>query len=274
PFTFKYYGIDYNRISICSNGWIAMDSTGSVDFSNTGIPNIDGPSAMITGVWDYLHPGVVDAPGDIYYYYDADNHRFIVEYFKVDHYPSGDPETFEIILNDPAYYPTPTGDGEIIVQYPTGIQRPTSVTVGIENTAQDIGIEYFFNGTYDEKAGPITNSFAIKYATYEPLPGVEEHEEFYAIPTTTMLNALYPNPFSRSITIHYQLSQNNRVNLRVYDVSGRLVRTLKDEYTTPGYYTVMWNGKDDVGRKIPAGIYFVRFDVDNYTEIYKAILLR
>jgi hypothetical protein len=274
PFTFRYYGVDYSRISICANGWIAMDSTGSIDFSNTGIPNGDGPPAMIAGIWDYLHPGVTDAPGDIYYYYDSENHRFIVEFFKVDHYPSGNSETFEIILNDPVYYATPTGDGEIIVQYPTGIQNPSSVTVGIENAAQTIGIQYFYNGSYDAHAAPITSSFAIKYATYEPLPGVEEAEEFYTAPTTTLLGSAYPNPFSRSIMIHYQLAQNDRVNLRVYDVGGRLVRTLKDEYATPGYYSVMWHGSDDVGRKVPAGIYFVRFTTTEYGRIEKMILVK
>jgi hypothetical protein len=274
PFTFRYYGVDYSRISICANGWIAMDSTGSIDFSNTGIPNGDGPPAMIAGIWDYLHPGVTDAPGDIYYYYDSENHRFIVEFFKVDHYPSGNSETFEIILNDPVYYATPTGDGEIIVQYPTGIQNPSSVTVGIENAAQTIGIQYFYNGSYDAHAAPITSSFAIKYATYEPLPGVEEAEEFYTAPTTTLLGSAYPNPFSRSIMIHYQLAQNDRVNLRVYDVGGRLVRTLKDEYATPGYYSVMWHGSDDVGRKVPAGIYFIRFRTSDLIKIEKIILLK
>ena len=94
PFTFKYYGVNYNQISISSNGWIAMGSQAStVDWTNSAIPTPDGPNAMIAGLWDDLDPGNPGAPSDIYYYYDAANHIFIVEYFQVEHWPSGAMET-------------------------------------------------------------------------------------------------------------------------------------------------------------------------------------
>jgi hypothetical protein len=274
PFTFRYYGVDYSQISICSNGWIALGSTSSTDFSNTGIPNTDGPPAMIAAMWDYLHPGVPGGPGDIYYYYDATNHRFVVEYFRVEHYPSGDPETFEVMFNDPVYYSTPTGDGEIIVQYLLEMQKPGGSTIGIENVSQDLGIEYYFNGDYHSLAVPITNSFAIKYATYAPSPGAEEYSGTHIIPTQTLLSAVYPNPFSRAITIQYQLSQSSAVDLKIYDISGRLVRTLEDGISAPGYFSALWDAKDDIGRHVPAGIYFVRFETDAYSKVKKAVLLR
>ena len=273
PFTFKYYGVDYNRISICSYGWIAMDSTGSIDFTNTGIPNADGPPAMIAGMWDYLHPGVPDAPGDIYYYYDAGNHRFIVEFFKVDHYPGGNPETFEIILNDPVYYPTPTSDGEIIVQYLLEIQESNN-TIGIENASENLGIEYFFNGAYDSLAVPITNSYAIKYTTYAPSPGIEEYEQFGIIPFRSMLNQVYPNPFIQDVTITYQMSHRGEVDLVVYDVSGRLIRKLESDMINSGSYTVMWDGRDNIGHIIPAGIYFILFKIDGYNKVEKIVKIR
>lgn len=117
PFAFQYYGTDYDTISICSNGWVAMGSQTATDWTNSNIPNPDGPDAMIAGMWDDLDPGNIGASSDIYYYNDAANHRFIIEYFQVEHWPSGNHETFEITLYDPVYYPTPTDDGEIIVQY-------------------------------------------------------------------------------------------------------------------------------------------------------------
>jgi hypothetical protein len=274
PFTFRYYGVDYNQISICSNGWIAMGSKSSTDFSNTGIPNADGPGAMIAAIWDYLYPGAPGGPGDIYYYHDATNHRFIIEYFRVEHYPSGDPETFEIILNDPVYYTTPTGDGEIIVQYLLEMQKPGSSTIGIENANQDLGIEYYFNGDYHNLAVPITNYFAIKYTTYAPSPGAEEYGGLNIIPTQTLLSAIYPNPFSRAITIQYQLSKSSAVDLKIYDISGRLVRTLEDGISAPGYFSTLWDARDDIGRHVPAGIYFVRFETDAYSKVKKAVLLR
>ena len=131
PFTFRYYGENFSQISICSNGWIAMGAQTDADWTNSSIPDQDGPLSMIAGLWDNLDPGNEGEPGDIYYYYDEENHRVIVEYYMVEHVSGGDYETFEIILYDPAYYPTPTGDGEIYVQYLTAMQQ-TGNTLGIE----------------------------------------------------------------------------------------------------------------------------------------------
>jgi len=275
PFTFRYYGIDYDRISICSNGWIAMDSTDSNDASNSGIPDIDGPPGMIAGVWDFLQPAVAGLPADIYYYHDATNHRFVVEYFRVGHFPSGSyPETFEIILYDPVYYPTPTGDGEIVVQYLTELQLAGSSTMGIENYSQTVGIEYCFNTGYDSLAVPITDSFALRYTTVQPTVGIEENNKLVSIPTQTMMGIVYPNPFAREMRISYQLASSSRVSLAVYDVAGRAVCGLVDGVSEPGYYAINWDACDDRGRKVPAGVYFVRFHTDDYQHVQKTVLLK
>ncbi|MBE0433882.1 hypothetical protein IBX73_10525 [candidate division WOR-3 bacterium] len=275
PFTFRYYGIDYDRISICSNGWIAMDSTGLFSYANTSIPNAAGPPAMIAGIWDYLEPGTPGQPGDIYYYHDAANHRFIVEYFMIEHFPMlGYHETFEIILYDPVYFPTPTGDGEILVQYLTGLQLPASVTIGIENETQTVGIQYNYNAVYDSLAVPITDSFAIRYTTIQPTPGIAEHDDLSIAPARTTLMNIHPNPFVSSMSISYQVAARSRVSLRVYDAAGRMVSVLAEGVREPGYYTAAWQGRDDQGRKVPAGVYFVRFDTDDCLKVQKTVLLR
>ena len=277
PFTFKYYGVDYNRISICSNGWIAMDSTASTVYANSAIPSTYGPPAMIAGLWDYLQPGTPDEPGDIYYYDDAANHRFIVEYFRVEHFPvSGYDETFEIILYDPAYYPTPTGDGEIIVQYLLALQLPVSLTVGIEDSTQTVGVQYYFNGTYDSLAVPITDSFALKYTTYPPGVGVEEHKGLSTLPSRTMLCALYPNPFRRMTVIRFSIGQGaESIELEIYDACGRLVKNFNLQSEICNLQSsVVWDATDDLGREVPAGVYFVSFKAGDYKKVEKAILLR
>ncbi|MBU0519879.1 M28 family peptidase, partial [bacterium] len=112
PFTFVYYGQQYTQLSVCSNGWLACGATTNTDYSNSPIPDEDGPSAMISPFWDDLSP---QAEGSTSYYYDAANNWFIVEYYEVrDFYPSWDNMTFEVILYDPLQYPTITGDGEIL----------------------------------------------------------------------------------------------------------------------------------------------------------------
>ena len=71
----------------------------------------------------------------------------------------------------------------------------------------------------------------------------------------------YPNPFNPSTTISYTLPDNDGprlVQLRVYDVGGRLVRQLVDEAQGPGSYSVIWDGTDQRGSLAGAGVYFVR----------------
>jgi hypothetical protein len=68
-----------------------------------------------------------------------------------------------------------------------------------------------------------------------------------------------PNPFNPETSISYSVTNNGAVTMRIYGVSGRLIRTLKQgEYTNAGTYAVRWNGTDDQGRHVPSGIYFVK----------------
>ncbi len=284
PFTFRYYGVNYTQISICSNGWIALGSTTSTDYTNTGIPNVDGPPAMVAALWDDLYPGTAGEPACLYYYNDATNHRFVVEWFKVPHisYPLTQ-ETFEIILYDENYYPTPTNDGEIIVQYQHAMMA-TSNTCGIENSAQTVGIQYFLEGTYHTLAVPITDLFALKYTTWPPSAGVavKEAETQNAGMVKTSLS-VQPNPFRNRIDIRYTIHDTGSKDpsLKVFDVSGRLVKS----FSLPTSYfllptSVEWNGTDDLGRSVPAGVYFIRLAVgpvgesDGQERIEKAVLLR
>jgi WD40 repeat protein len=67
-----------------------------------------------------------------------------------------------------------------------------------------------------------------------------------------------PNPFNQSTAIHFELARDARVRLDVYDAAGRKVRTLLDHVVPVGYQAIGWNGRDDAGADVAAGIYFVR----------------
>ncbi len=92
----------------------------------------------------------------------------------------------------------------------------------------------------------------------------------------TILYSICPNPFMRRSQIRYQLATHARVLLRVYDISGRLVKNLisEDVIHEPGHYTVYWDGTDDIGRKVSAGVYFVRFEAEDFKSMKKAVLLK
>jgi subtilisin family serine protease len=78
-------------------------------------------------------------------------------------------------------------------------------------------------------------------------------------PTAFHLDASYPNPFNAGTTIRYELAQPSRVTLRLYDVRGRLVRTLlHDAAQDAAEQRIDWDGTAEDGRKLPSGVYLVR----------------
>ena len=173
PFTFQYYGISYDSITVAANGWLGMGVTGPDDYSNSGIPNSDGPSPMIAPYWEDLSPQRPNS-GGVWYWYDAVNNRYIVEYNHVEQYaPVGNFETFQAILYDPAYYPTFTGDGQILFQYKEmSVASQSEGTIGIENHLSNDGIQYFYDGAYPETASPIESGMAVLYTTLIEAPDI------------------------------------------------------------------------------------------------------
>ena len=92
---------------------------------------------------------------------------------------------------------------------------------------------------------------------------------------TWALSQNFPNPFNPSTTIHYDVKAGGgQVSLMVFDVSGRVVRTLVDGHQTEGSRSITWNGTNDRGQSIASGIYFYRMAAPGFTETKKMVLLR
>jgi hypothetical protein len=94
-------------------------------------------------------------------------------------------------------------------------------------------------------------------------------------PQRTVLHANVPNPFNPMTTIRFDLARAGHVRLRLYDVAGRLVRTLVDSEMQPGRdQHVVWNGLDDASRSPGSGVYLLRLDAGEVELTRKLILLR
>ena len=90
-----------------------------------------------------------------------------------------------------------------------------------------------------------------------------------------VLHACYPNPFSSATVVRYDLPRAERVHLRVYDVFGRLVRTLvQGEQLPAGRQEAVWNGRDDSGRKVAPGVYFYRLSADGFSRTKRMTLVQ
>ncbi len=98
-------------------------------------------------------------------------------------------------------------------------------------------------------------------------------EEFKTISRNNLLS-LHPNPFSEYVQINYSLPKPSHLSLTIYDVSGRLVKTLIDETQQKGDYAVKWFGRNEAGKSLPNGVYFYQLNIDDAIATGKMLLVR
>jgi len=279
PFAFQYYGVSYNQIRISTDGWLAPGSGTQTNSINTPLPANDNVNCMMAGFWDDLYdPETIE--GKILYYYDINNHRYIVEWDSIARNDFGaepNVEVFEAILLDPEYYPTQTGDGEILFQY-KNVAAPESCTVGIENHAQNVGLQWVYNATYDPTATSLRDELAIKFTTEPPfislITSVGENNGGKLTQNGIELDQNQPNPFNTSTWINYKLPERTKVSLEIYNIKGELVRTLENGQQAAGKYSVEWNGLNNAGNQVISGIYFYRLRAKDFSGTMKMFILR
>jgi hypothetical protein len=89
-----------------------------------------------------------------------------------------------------------------------------------------------------------------------------------------VLNQAVPNPFTGMTSIAFTLPQDATVDLKVFDASGSVVKSLENSKLPGGSHTVTWDGRDESGVQAPAGIYFYRMQAGQFDAIRKLILVR
>jgi hypothetical protein len=100
-----------------------------------------------------------------------------------------------------------------------------------------------------------------------------------ALPTTFEVGQNYPNPFNPTTTIQYQLPATSVVTITVYDLLGHEIRSLVSGEQAPGYYRVVWDGRDSHGLQVASSVYFYRIhavsnDSRTFTTVRKMMLLK
>ncbi len=275
PFSFKYYGNNFTQVSISSDGWISFGSTILTIHENSTLPNPDEIYNMTAVFWDDLFSTNSLETGKIYYYSDPPNHRFIISWVQVGHADDySNQETFEIFLRDPAFYPTATGDGEIIMQYQV-VEEPGSCTIGTENGAETDGLNYLFDDSYDATATLLQSHLVIKITTNPPqLVAIEPGSDKSLLPDHFVLEQNYPNPFNPSTHIRFALPEASQTSLAIYRIDGQLVKVLNNDYLPAGIYENLWDGTNDHGVKVSSGVYFYRLTTGNFTQVKKMLFIR
>ena len=127
----------------------------------------------------------------------------------------------------------------------------------------------------------IDNAFAINHRG-ERLTVTTENSGYITdvddnrpgMPDAFRLHPNYPNPFNPTTTISYDLPENTRVVLRIYDTRGQEVRSLVDEFQESGYRNVRWDGKDDRGICVSSGLYMYKISAGDFTSSRKCLLMK
>lgn len=96
----------------------------------------------------------------------------------------------------------------------------------------------------------------------------------YALPRKYALYQNYPNPFNPETTIQFDLPQKSRVSIKIYDVTGRLVKQLVNRDYPAGPHKISWDGKDEASQMVSSGNYFYKINAGTFTESKKMILLK
>ncbi|MCB9357059.1 MAG: S8 family serine peptidase [Calditrichaeota bacterium] len=196
PFNARYNGVVTGGLSVSADGWIGFGnvSGGTQSYANTFIPNPDLPNNCVYVFWDDLYPYHPTEGGQIAYYHDAANDRFIVEYYMVSHFAPVDFKvTAQFVLYSLGARPTRTGDSEFEIYYDRfdydGPDTDQDATLGIENANGTDGLMVMFDGGTDPFAYPVAAHTALRYTTGPILGSGTVQGQIMAIPETDLSGA-------------------------------------------------------------------------------------
>ncbi len=236
-FNTQFYGNSYDQITICSNGYILVgDQEYGLNFQNWPLDRGFGAGCgVIAPFWDWLD---FSDDSHIYYYYDEDEGRFIIEWYKMQHHINGDDDlTFQVILYDKDVHRTLTGNQPILFQYRTitdirgggnWIDQVPYASVGISSPDGTTGISYLFNNEYPDGAASLEASRTILFTT--------DLAYNQGILYGSILDAETGDPVVGSLvttSFGYNTLTDNNGNYRMIDVPAEILQTVK--VTMDGY---------------------------------------
>jgi hypothetical protein len=139
-------------------------------------------------------------------------------------------------------------------------------------------IEYLARVKYRNDLGLVSDYFKSNgLMALDSLVGYRRSavEDYNKLPKSVSISQNYPNPFNPETTIKFILSETRRVKIQIFDINGKIIKTLFDAKCSPGEYSYKWDGKDNKNSIVPSGIYFYKIIVDGvYSESRKMIFTK
>jgi hypothetical protein len=263
PFTFRFYGSDFAQMTVSAGGFIVMGAASILEYSEFPIPSASAPNGYLAVWFNDWEPA--NGSG-VFYYTQTDSHRVIIEWSRVpDFFGRGTTATFQAIFYDPAYCPTPTGDGMVKYQY-LAFNSVWEGGIGIENLDGTDGVEYMFLTMYDPHAVPIENGRALLLTTDSTLDVEPVVPPVHPVEFSLQQN--WPNPFNPVTTFAWRVPRTMPVRLALYDVLGRETAMIFDGLCPAGEHTQSFDGTN-----LASGVYFARLEAAGQTAALRKVVL-
>jgi flagellar hook capping protein FlgD len=127
--------------------------------------------------------------------------------------------------------------------------------------------EYYAIGTSlcPSSSPPVSKTSAIAYFTTLKAPSSK---------TSVSSLSIFPVPIQNSATISFSLTESKNVSIKIFDLSGRSITTIAGGQLQPGDHQFIWNGKNEKGKDLNTGIYFLRIETEDQIETRKIIMVR
>ena len=241
--------VDYGFVTTTSNLYIVSENEEMFE----GFPKVLRRYSQIPAL-------SADLNGDDYpeiICFDSSNNIYIYDYQG--NSLSDFPFAANLITANPATLGDIHGDGELsfVLGYSQGIAIANLKLPLNDNVPAWLT---YRNGYY--RTGFMDTSFAVSNNNND------------AEIVTTALAGNYPNPFNPETTIAFSLEKAGSVKLEVYNIKGQKVKTLANENMDKGRHNVVWNGRDNQGRKVSSGVYLYRLKTAKQEFNNKMILIK
>ena len=147
---------------------------------------------------------------------------------------------------------------------------------GYVSMANRVRKSYGIDIAFRESVTPLVNDESTQAILYTNIPYslITDVEDEIALPSEFELLANYPNPFNPSTVIEYKIAGAGFVKLSIYDILGKEVSTIVNEFMQPGSYKISWNGVDSNNKHVASGVYLARLKTEKNTKTIKMQLLK
>ncbi len=140
------------------------------------------------------------------------------------------------------------------------------------NSTNEFSYQFTQSGTYTVKASIADEDFSIEQIWTVILPVANVDDTLP--PTITRLYQNYPNPFNPTTSIRFSVKESGPVNIAVFDIKGRLVRQIVNQYMAAGTYNNVWDGMDNNNNPSSTGIYLIKMKTPDSLNIVKACMVK